>query len=69
IAPDAPVSVVAAAVDFVLEGLYAHKRISRSDDRQYQGVEPPRRAPRAAQTDALLERELPMTGTKKKYYN
>ena len=60
--------LLAAAVDFVLEGLYAHKKISRSDDRQYQAVEQIRR-PRAAQAESLLDREIPMAGNKKKYYN
>ena len=31
---------VAAAIDFVLEGLYAQKKISRSDVRGYHGAEP-----------------------------
>ena len=53
----------------MLEGLYAQKKISRSDDWQYQGAEQPRRPQRPAPADALLERELPMTGNKKKYYN
>jgi magnesium chelatase subunit I len=61
-------TLLAAAVDFVLEGLYAHKKISRSDDRQYQSAEQPRRPQRSVQADSLLERELPM-GNKKKYYN
>ena len=61
--------LLAAAVDFVLEGLYAHKKISRSEDRQYQGVEQPRRPQRTAPADSVLERELPMAGNKKKYYN
>jgi magnesium chelatase subunit I len=61
--------LLASAVDFVLEGLYAVKKISRSDDRQYQGVEQPRRPQRPTQADALLERDMPMTGNKKKYYN
>ena len=69
IAADAARPVLASAVDFVLEGLYAHKKISRSDDCQYHGIEAPRRPTRAAQADPLLERELPMTGNKKKYYN
>src|SRR5690606_10981355 len=43
---DASKPQLAAAVDFVLEGLYAHKKISRSEDRQYQGVEQPRRPQR-----------------------
>ncbi|HEY0875034.1 MAG TPA: hypothetical protein VGD94_16285 [Vicinamibacterales bacterium] len=60
---------LASAVDFVLEGLYAHKKISRSEDRQYQAAEGVRRPQRTMQTDALLDRELPLTGNKKKYYN
>jgi magnesium chelatase subunit I len=65
--PDrAPAPLLAAAVDFVLEGLYAQKKISRSDEWQYQGAEPPRRNPR--QPEPMIEREIP-TPTKKKYYN
>jgi magnesium chelatase subunit I len=59
---------VAAAVDFVLEGLYAQKKIARSDEWQYQGAEPPRRAPRSVTTEPVIDREVPMPG-KKKYYN
>jgi magnesium chelatase subunit I len=65
---DAPEPRRAAGIDFVLEGLYAQKRISRSDDFQYQGVEQPRR-PVRAQPDSMLDRDIPMTGGKKKYYN
>jgi hypothetical protein len=54
-------------VDFILEGLYAQKKISRSDEWQYQGAEPPRRAPR--QPEPMIEREMPVQGSKKKYYN
>jgi len=64
-----PQPLLASAVDFVLEGLYAIKKISRSEDRQYQGLEQPRRPQRAAQADGPLEREMPLTGNKKKYYN
>ncbi|MEO5897696.1 MAG: sigma 54-interacting transcriptional regulator [Vicinamibacterales bacterium] len=66
---DAPEPVRAAGVDFVLEGLYAQKRISRSDEFRYQGVEQPRRPVRAQQPDAMIDRETPLTGGKKKYYN
>ncbi|MGE0042861.1 MAG: magnesium chelatase [Vicinamibacterales bacterium] len=41
---DAPAPLLAAAIDFVLEGLYAKKKISRSDDRGYHAAEAP--APR-----------------------
>jgi magnesium chelatase subunit I len=62
--------LVAAAVDFVLEGLYAQKKISRSDEFQYQSAEPVRRpAPRSVQTEPLIEHELPNVAGKKKYYN
>ncbi len=60
--------VLASAVDFVLEGLYAQKKISRSDDCGYHAAEPPRRpTSRAAERD--FEEGLPMPGIKKKYYN
>jgi magnesium chelatase subunit I len=66
----APAPVVAAAIDFVLEGLYAQKKISRSDEFQYQSAEPPRRpSPRGLQTEESFEREIPNLGGKKKYYN
>ena len=38
--------LLASAVDFVLEGLYAQKKISRSDEFQYQAAEQPRRPTR-----------------------
>jgi magnesium chelatase subunit I len=67
--PSAP--LLAAAVDFILEGLYAQKKITRSDEFQYQGAEPPPRRPvrTAAPAEPTPEHDLPMPGTKKKYYN
>jgi magnesium chelatase subunit I len=60
---------LASAVDFVLEGLYAQRKISRSLEGQFQAAEQVKpRAPRPA-PDPLVERELPLTGNKKKYYN
>ena len=44
--PGAPAPLVASAIDFVLEGLYAQKQISRTDERGYHGAEPA--APAAA---------------------
>jgi magnesium chelatase subunit I len=62
--------LVASAVDFILEGLYAQKKISRSDEWQYQGAEPARRASRTpTPAESITEREVPMPGNKKKYYN
>jgi magnesium chelatase subunit I len=60
-------AVLAAAVDFVLEGLYAQRKISRSEEGRFQAAEQVKRAPRMA-VDAS-ERDVPATGNKKKYYN
>ncbi len=65
-----PAPLLAAAVDFILEGLYAQKKISRSDEFQYQAVEQPRRPQRPGiPTEPVGEREMPLPGNKKKYYN
>jgi magnesium chelatase subunit I len=59
---------LASAIDFILEGLYAQKKISRSEDRGYHAAEQPRRqSPRVPERD--LDEGLPMPGSKKKYYN
>jgi magnesium chelatase subunit I len=64
----APEPVIASAVDFILEGLCAQKKISRSEDRGYHAADQPRR-----QTTRAVERELdetiPLPSGKKKYYN
>jgi magnesium chelatase subunit I len=65
--PAAPLA--AAAIDFVLEGLYAQKKISRSDEFQYQGAEQPRRPARPSGADQMLDRDIQIPGNKKKYYN
>jgi magnesium chelatase subunit I len=64
----APAPLLASAIDFVLEGLYAQKKISRSDERGYSAAEAaaPRRARRE---EPPLDEGLPMPGGKKKYYN
>jgi magnesium chelatase subunit I len=68
VAPGAPAPAVASAIDFVLEGLYAQKKISRSDDRGYSAsAEAPRRPTR--REEASLEEEIRMPTGKKKYYN
>jgi len=64
----APEPAVAAAVDFVLEGLYALRKISRSDEGQFTAAEQVKRTPRMA-ADPMLDRDAPVTGQKKKYYN
>ncbi len=71
----APAPLVAAAVDFVLEGLHAQKRIGRTEAGGYVGSEPVRRpvAPgsmRQAPAITLEEDDAePGRGKKKKYYN
>src|SRR5216684_5718305 len=60
---------LASAIDFVLEGLYAQKKISRSDERGYAaGAEPaPRRASR--REDQSIDEDARIPSGKKKYYN
>ena len=70
VSEDAPPSMLASAVEFVLEGLAATRRISRSDERGFHAAETPqpRRSVRPEQPS--LEDMPPMpTGGKKKYYN
>ena len=60
---------VASAIDFVLEGLYAQKKISRSDERGYAaGAEPAARRP-ARREETQMDEDIRLPGTKKKYYN
>jgi magnesium chelatase subunit I len=69
LAPGAAAPSVASAVDFVLEGLYAQKKISRSEERGYSAGEPaaPRRG--ARREEASMDEEIRMPAGKKKYYN
>ncbi len=53
---DAPAPLIASAIDFVLEGLHAQKRISRSDAGTYSAGEEPAR--RSAKADKRRERQL-----------
>jgi magnesium chelatase subunit I len=66
--PGAAAPLVASAIDFVLEGLYAQKKISRNDERGYSAntEAAPRRATRR---DESLDEEIRIPGAKKKYYN
>jgi magnesium chelatase subunit I len=66
--PGAPAPLVASAIDFVLEGLYAQKKISRSEERGYSGAEAaPRRT--ARRDEVTLDDDIRMPNSKKKYYN
>jgi magnesium chelatase subunit I len=64
-----PAPHVAAAVDFVLEGLYSLKKIARSDERGYVGTGGPQAGPRRAsrQVEPMFDEGMGQ-GTKK-YYN
>jgi magnesium chelatase subunit I len=59
---------VAAAIDFVLEGLCAQKKISRTDERGYASAESAPRRP-SRREEQQLEEELQIPRGKKKYYN
>ena len=65
---NASAPLLASGVDFVLEGLYALKKIGRSDERGYHAT---RDAGPAAAREAAFTDETPMPtgGGKKKYYN
>jgi magnesium chelatase subunit I len=67
--PGAPAPVVASAIDFVLEGLYAQKKIGRTDERGY--IASTDSAPRrpSKREEATMEEEFRIPGSKKKYYN
>jgi magnesium chelatase subunit I len=68
VAPGAAGPSVASAVDFILEGLYAQKKISRSEERGYSAAEAaPRRG--ARREEPSLDEEIRMPAGKKKYYN
>ena len=54
--PGAPAPAVASAIDFVLEGLYAQKKISRSEERGYSAAEAAPRRGRAAKNRRSTKR-------------
>ncbi len=64
----APAPAVASAIDFVLEGLFSQKKISRSDERGYAANEAPPRRP-ARREEPALDEEMRIPAGKKKYYN
>src|SRR3954449_2580487 len=69
VAPGAAGPAVASAIDFILEGLYAQKKISRSEERGYTAGETaaPRRG--ARREEPVIDEEIRMPAGKKKYYN
>jgi magnesium chelatase subunit I len=60
--------LLASGVDFLLEALYATKKISRSEERGYHGAEPAVRKP-AREMSLDEEPRVPSGGGRKKYYN
>ncbi|MDE0828472.1 MAG: hypothetical protein OSB03_04670 [Vicinamibacterales bacterium] len=63
----APAPTAASGVEFIIEGLYARKKISRSDDWQYHATpKRPRTSPTAEQ---LFNADMRIPKGKKKYYN
>ena len=68
VAPGDDPALIASAIDFVLEGLYAQKKISRSDERGYSAAETAARRPVRREEPAVNE-EVRIPSGKKKYYN
>ena len=69
LARGAAAPAMASAIDFVLEGLYAQKKISRSEERGYAaGAESAPRRP-ARREEPPMDEEIRIPGGKKKYYN
>jgi magnesium chelatase subunit I len=66
--PGAPAPLVASAIDFVLEGLYAQKKISRTEERGYAAAESAPRRP-SRREEQLMDNDIRIPGSKKKYYN
>ena len=70
IPPDSSPALLASGVDFVLEGLYALKKIGRSEERGYHATESPVRRPSREEKFRDEERTIPsIPQGKKKYYN
>jgi magnesium chelatase subunit I len=74
VAPDAPAPLLAAGIDFALEGLCSQKKISRSEERGYFGAEPVRRPQQPPSRTPVLtpddeDDDTPGGKKKKRYYN
>ena len=69
LAPGATSPVVASAIDFVLEGLHAQRKISRSEDRRYGAAETSPRRGGSPREEPTVDESIPLQRGKKKYYN
>src|SRR5690349_11705906 len=67
--PGAPAPLVASAIDFVLEGLYAQKKISRSEERGYSSAEAAPRRSSSRRDEVAIDDDIRIPNSKKKYYN
>jgi magnesium chelatase subunit I len=67
--PGAPAPLVASAIDFVLEGLYAQKKISRSEERGYSSAEAAPRRSSSRRDEVAIDDDIRIQNSKKKYYN
>jgi magnesium chelatase subunit I len=67
--PGATAPAAASAVDFVLEGLYAQKKISRSEERGYAASGDAQQPRRGARREEPVDEEIRIPSGKKKYYN
>jgi hypothetical protein len=65
----APAALRASAIEFVLEGLAATKKIGRTTERGYQAADQPTPRRPARRDEPSLEDMPPVSGGKKKYYN
>ena len=65
--PGFPAPVLASAVEFIIEGLYAQKKISRNESWRYSAAESRRRKP--MMPEQALEAGIRVPPEKKKYYN
>ena len=69
IAAEAPTSARASAIEFVIEGLCAQKKISRTDEWQYRATKKKRVRRTTPTAEQLFETEIQVPPGKKKYYN
>ncbi len=60
---------MASAIDFVLEGLCAQRKISRSEERGYAAGTESAPKSRSRRDEQVMDEEIRIPGGKKKYYN
>ena len=63
------IPLMAAAIDFILEGLYADKKISRTDEWRYRATDQPGSSARVSEPFLDSSIAIQQPGKKKNYYN